>query len=284
MTLAIPSPGRPGEGSKVTMKFKFHSTAVRIFSMLAVAVVSGGCAMKGDIRVLQDELRSVSARQDSLMSEIRAETRQTQDTLRTQGDQMFDLRGDLNRQLQQISQILVRLEAIAGENQRGLTSVRDQLANLRRQPNPTPPVRMSSDSTDSGARSESLIGGAGNPDQLWGVAQDQLGRGSLNSATRAFQQFIAQHPNDQRVSDAHFYLADILTQQERPEDALEAFQQIQELYPTAARVPDALYRIATLQLELGNEDDAKATLERIMNTYPDQMVAMLARDMLRDIG
>ena len=49
-------------------------------------------------------------------------------------------------------------------------------------------------------------------------------------------------------------------------------------------MPDALYRIATLQVQLGNEDDAKATLERIMNTYPDQMVAMLARDMLRDIG
>lgn len=284
MAPAIPSPGLPGEGSKLIMKSKLHTTAVRIFAMLAVAVVSGGCAMKGDIRVLQDELRLISARQDSLMSEIRAETRQTQDTLRTQGDQMFDLRGDLNRQLQQISQTLVRLEAIAGENQRGLTSVRDQLANLRRLPNPTPPVTMRSDSTAAGGGNESLIGGAGNPDQLWGVAQDQLGRGSLSSATRAFEQFIAEHPNDERVSDAHFYLADILTQQERPEDALEAFQQIQELYPTAARVPDALYRIATLQVELGNEDDAKATLERIMNTYPDQMVAMLARDMLRDIG
>ena len=97
------------------MKSTFRMTTVRVLATLAVAVTFSGCAMKGDIRLLQEELRAIAARQDSLVAELRIEAQETQDTLRTQGDQMFDLRGDLNRQLQQINQSLVRIEAIAGQ-------------------------------------------------------------------------------------------------------------------------------------------------------------------------
>ncbi len=238
--------------------------------------------MKGDIRLIQEEIRAIAARQDSLMAELRVEAQVTQDTLQIQSDQIFDFRGDINRQLQQINQSLVRLEAIAGENQRGMTSVRDQLANMRTTPRS---VRSVAPDSMEGGGGESLVPGrAGTADGLWTVAQEQLGRGSLNSASRAFQQFIEDHGTDERVPDAHFYLADILWQQDRPEDALEAFQEIRQLFPTAAKVPDALYRIAVLQVHLEDVDAARATLERIMNTYPDAIIAMLARDMLLEIG
>lgn len=265
---------------------RMHKTpTVRVLLALAVAFVSAGCAMKGDIRTLQEELRTITARQDSLLRQLRAETLQTQDTLRTQTDQMFDFRGDIARRLQQIEQSLTRLEAIAGENQRGMAAVRDQLANLRRTPGGAMPTGGRSDTTMVvRGESESLVGGAGNADELYAAAQTQLDRGSLSSASRAFQQFIEEHPNDPRVPDAHFFLADILAQQNRPEEALAAFQEIQQLFPTASRVPDALYRIALLHEEMGNIEEAKAVLERIMNTYPDAVVSMLARERLREIG
>jgi tol-pal system protein YbgF len=272
------------------MNSTFRTTTVRVLATLAVAVTFSGCAMKGDIRLLQEELRAIAARQDSLVTELRLETQQTQDTLRTQGDQMFDLRGDLSRQLQQISQSLVRIEAIAGENQRGLASVRDQMANMRRMPagpavgpgGVTDPM-ASADSSDTGG-GESLIGGGTNPQELYDVAKSQYDRGSLNSASRAFEQFLADHPNNELAPDAHFFLADILTQQERPEDAIAAFQEIQELFPTHPRVPQALYRIAEVQIDLKDLDAARVTLERIINTYPDELVAMLARERLDEIG
>jgi len=266
------------------MRIRHTIPTARVAATLAVAVMSGGCAMKGDIRLLQEELRTVAARQDSLMLELRDQTASTQDTLRTQGDQMFDLRGDINRQLQLINQSLTRIEAIAGENQRGLTSVRDQLVNMRRLPGGSATGGMMTDSAGAIPGGESLVGGGGNADELWQVARGQLERGSLNSASRAFEQFISEHPSDPRIPDAHFFLADILSQQDRPEDALAKFQEIPQLFPTATRVPDALYRIAVLQHEAGNVDAAKATLERIMNTYPDATISMLAREKLREIG
>lgn len=264
------------------MKTEMIRFPARVLMTLAVVVLGSGCAMKGDIRLLQDELRAVSARQDSLMAEIRLQTMQTQDTLRTQGDQMFDLRGDINRQLQQIGQALLRLEAIAGENQRGQAAIRDQLANMRRMPGTgtvqtTPP----DSSGGGGGGGESLVGGAS---ELWDAARSQAGRGSLNSASRAFEDFIRQYPDDPRVPEAHMQLADILHQQERPEDALEAFQEIPTLFPAHDKVPEALYRIAMLQLELEDSAAARATLERIVNTYPGSTMAMLARDTLAEIG
>ena len=258
------------------------SPTARALSALAVVVVSSGCAMKGDIRTLQEELRSLAARQDSLIMVLRMETQQTQDTLRTQSSQMFDLRGDIARRLQQMEQSLTRLEAIAGENQRQMASIRDQLVNMRRAPTTMP---AGGGAAGGGQRDESLVGASGgNADQLYGAARQQLDRGSLTSAARAFEQFIADYPDDPRVADAHFFLADILAQQGEAEEALAAFQEIQQLFPAHERVPQALYRIALLHEELGDLDEARAVLDRIMNTYPDDPVSMLAREKLREIG
>jgi tol-pal system protein YbgF len=115
------------------------------------------------------------------------------------------------------------------------------------------------------------------------VAREQHQRGSFSTAQRAYEQFLQEYPTHPLAPDARFYMADILTQLDRPDDALTAFQEILTLYPTATRVPDALYRIALLQLEAGDEDDARATLERIVNTYPDATIALLARDQLTEL-
>jgi tol-pal system protein YbgF len=116
------------------------------------------------------------------------------------------------------------------------------------------------------------------------VAREQHQRGSFSTAQRAYAQFLQEYPSHALAADAQFYLGDILVQQSRPEDGLAAFLQVQTLYPTAPRVPDALYRAAIIQRELGRNDDAKATLQRIINTYPDASIAMLARDLLAEIG
>lgn len=241
--------------------------------------------MKGDIRTLQEELRAMAARQDSLISTIAFETQQTQDTLRTQSSEMFDFRGDIARRLQQIDQRLQRLEAIAGENQRVMASVRDQLANLRRGGMPTTPTGPGQARPGTDPDDESLVGGgSGNADQLWSRASAQRDRGSLNTAAIAYEEFISEHPDDPRAPDAYWYLGDLRSQQGRTEDALDAFLQIQQLFPTSPRVPQALYRAALLHEEMGEVDEARALLERIMNTYPDDLVSSLAREKLAEIG
>jgi tol-pal system protein YbgF len=261
------------------IRFKW-STAARVLVTAAAVVTLGACATKSDIRDLQSELRALAVRQDSLLAQLRMDALSTQDTIRTQSDQIFDFRGDITRQLRQIAESLSTLEALAGENQRGIAGVRDQLANMRRMP-AGPPAGAGPDSTTTDLP---VAGGVeGGPDQLYSTAVDQMGRGSLNTARMAFQQFLDAYPNHELAPDAHFFLADILSRQDRPDDAIEAFREIQTLFPTAEKVPDALYRIALIQIDQGKKDDAVETLDRIVNTYPESTIAMIAREKLDEI-
>lgn len=252
--------------------------AARVFVTAAAAFMLGGCATKSDIRDMRAELRAVGQRQDSLLVQFRIATMSTQDTLRTQSDQLFDFRGQVFQQLRAISQSLTTLEAMVGENQRGIMGVRDQMANLRRMP--TTPRPLVGDEEGGEA-----IGGqvGGTPEDLYQGAMGQFNRGSTSTARMAFQQFLQAYPTHDRAPDVHFYLADILVQEDQLDEAIVAFREILELFPTAARVPDALYRIALVQILQGDEDDAVETLERIVNTYPGTSAAFVAQDKLDEI-
>lgn len=261
--------------SIMTTKRSF-STAAR--AILAVAAVSalGGCAMKSDIRDLQTEIRTLTASQDSLTRELRLAMSSTQDTLRTQSGQLFDFRGEITRVMREIRDEMAQLRALTGENQRGISAL---------QRGGAPSGGGGGAPQGGGGVSEDVPGvGGSDAEQLWQAATQQLGRGSLSTAQRAFQQFIREHPNHDRAPDAQFFLADILVQQGQPEEALEAFEEVQSRFPTSTRVPDALYRIAILQIDAGEIDEARTTLQRIVNTYPDTAIALIARDKLEEIG
>ena len=255
---------------------------LRVPVLITTVVVFGGCATKSDIRdlqvELQAELRVLAERQAALIEQLQTEANSTPDTLRSQSIQLFDFRGELSRQLREIGEGLATLEVLAGENQRAITGIRGQVTNLRSGSITTPTTTVL-DSTD-------MIGGAtgGGADQLYRTAAEQFGRGSLNTARMAFQQFVESYPNHVLAPEAHFSLADILYQQEDFNAALEAFGEIQSRFPTAAKVPDALYRIALIQIEMEEIESAIDTLQRITNTYPESVIAEIAADKLEEIG
>lgn len=254
-------------------------SAARLLTATAAVAVLGGCATKGDLRDVQVELRALAARQDSLLIELRRETRSTQDTLRETTDQIVSFRGDISRQLRDISQALTRLEALTGENQRGISQVRDQLANMRRQPMIQPPAGGDDQVAPGGGLST-----GGDAQELYNAAFGQYRGGNLSTARSAFRAFLDAHPSHALAPDAWYYLGDIHFQERRWPEALEAFQQVSTLFPTATRVPQAMYRAALVRIEQGDRNAARALLERVVNTYPGTDAALLARDKLREIG
>lgn len=258
-----------------------RSAAARLLTLAAAGLLLGGCATKGDLRNVQLEIRALGARQDSLMALMRRDMLSTQDTVRGQSLQLYDFRGEIFRQLREISDGLSRLEALSGETQRGIVGVRDQLANLRRTSGGGAVLPEGGDPT--GVSDPGQPSAAGDAEGIFNAAVGQFNRGSLSTARTAFEQFLQAYPGHALAPDAYYFLASILVQEDRLEDALEAFQRIPETFPTAAKVPETLYRIALLQIELGDRSDARATLERIVNTYPGTGTALLAAEKLREI-
>jgi tol-pal system protein YbgF len=216
-----------------------------------------------------------------MLSVLTQQNAVTQDTLRRQADQLFEVRGDVSRQLQRILDELASLRELTGQNQRVIASVRDQLEGFRRGVSV-----VSAGVADSVmATDQPDAGGArgGVAEATYGAAVDQYQRGSHATAQRAFEDFLQQYANHSLAPEARFLLADILAQQGRVQESLEGFNKIPELHPTSTKVPDALYRIGLLHLELGNTSEARLFLDRVVNTYPDSNAAGPARERLREI-
>jgi tol-pal system protein YbgF len=245
---------------------------------LAVALLSSaGCATKRDLRDLRSELQALGARQDTILMVLARQSLITQDSLRRQTNQLFEIRGDVSRQLQRILDELTTLRELTGQNQRTMAALRDRVEGMR----------QGGGGGEPGA-GEAIVGvqpgtDSGDPEGVYAAAFDQYQRGSLTTAQRAFQAFVEQFGNHERAPDARFYLADILEQQKKPQDAVDAFNKISELHPASTRVPDALYRAALLLAELGKRDEARRNLERVVNTYPESNSAGPARQKLREL-
>jgi tol-pal system protein YbgF len=251
----------------------------RAAALAAALLISAGCATKGDLRALRLEMSGMAERQDSLLALLARQSASTQDTLRSQTDQLFEIRGDVSRQLQNILDELAMLRELTGQNQRTIAGVRDQMEGLRRS--------GVGPGTTAGAAGPDQLGGqvaaSGLAEQTYNTAVQLHARGSLTTAQRAFEAFLSSYGSHTLAPQARFYLGDILEQQDRLQEAIEAFNQIPELHPTAPRVPDALYRIGLLNLALENRQEGIRFLERVVNTFPDSDAAVLAEERLREL-
>ena len=91
------------------------------------------------------------------------------------------------------------------------------------------------------------------------------------------------YPNSDLAPSAHLHLGELLSGEERLEEAVEAYLEVPRLFPTAEEVPDALYRAGVLSIELADYEQARQLLERLVNTYPGHRYAEQARERLQGI-
>ena len=242
-----------------------------------------GCATKGDIRDVQDELRALVAQQRQTLEELSGLNLAVQDTLGRQSDAIFESRGDTNRRLSTIEQELITIQELLRMNQQSLMTIRDLLESGRS--GGVSPMRTD---TEPGQ----MMGGgvvpaqdrAGGPVEMYNAAVTQFNNRSTRTARMAFQQFLREYPSDALAPDAHYYLADILVQENQLREAAAAFLRIPELFPTAGRVPEAWYRAGVTYIALNQLDDARIYLTRVVNSYPGTDAATAARERLAEIG
>jgi tol-pal system protein YbgF len=251
-----------------------------VFLVSATLLVASGCAMKGDVRRLQDEVTRQSSQQDAQLRELTAAIRAVQDTLDVQSDMVVDTRGGIARELRDIQTQLSQLGALTGQIQRSLASLSERVqADGARVT--TSERRADPDSLRAllGRRD----GGPAVAEETYEAAVTQFNRGSLNTARMAFGSFLGDFSDHRLAPSAQFYLADILEQENQLDQAIEGFLRVSELYPTSDRVPVALYRIGAIYALQGNVDEAEIYLERVVNTHPDSGAADLAQESLREI-
>ena len=253
----------------------------------------GACATRGDLQDLQDELRVLSARQDSSTAALHRTITQAErtmtDTVDALSNQVFDFRGNASGKALEIERELESLQELVGQFQRTVDQLRDDM-DVRQREFEQMIARMAEqgDSTAGGGEVEGgdpvePPGTAAQEQALFDVAVSNAQRGLNTSALRGFATLLEEYPRSDLAPAAYLHRAELLTLEDRLEDAIADYLAIPRLFPTSDRIPAALYLAGLRCIELEDYDRAREYLERLINTYPDDPYAGQAREKLAEI-
>ena len=105
-----------------------------------------------------------------------------------------------------------------------------------------------------------------------------------DQAIRAFQQFLALHPNDMYSDNAQYWLAEAYYVKREFQQALFEYNNVVTKFPQSQKVTDALLKIGFTLYELGEIEAAKQQLQELIEKQPGSTVARLADERLKIIN
>jgi len=217
----------------------------RATALVGALVVSTACATKNDVRDMQLELRqellAISARQDSLFNALLA----TQDATRSTQDaterELMDTRGSIVNELRSLTQMIQRIEELAGQNQIAIQNLTQRVDRMGQ-------GQMQRPTTGRPTPRDGLVapGLGGDPEQDYDDALDLYRQQEFFGAQAAFEGFLQDHPRHEYVPLVHFFLGEIAEQNEDYDAAIASFERVGELFPDEPRAAQARLRIGQI--------------------------------------
>ena len=258
-------------------------------AIAALALVAlGGCATKGDLRRVEDQLllsrgenqRADSARgaqlaeviefQRAIMDSVSAASRGLTEVQR----QVVVLRGDLANELINVQQQLVQVQALTGQSQQRLTELQTQLE------------ARSEQVAAAGVAGDSLRAApvdAPSAEQIYQSSLQQLRRGSPATARMGFRELLKLYPGDALIPDALYFLGETFAA-EAPDSAAVYYGRVAEAFPKSQRAAGALYKLGLLAERRKDSEQARGYYQRVVRDHPASNEAALARDRLKSLG
>ena len=276
-----------GDGRPTT-----HVSSFRL-SVLPFLLLLSACATKGQVQLLQNEVRTLrieTARRDSsraaaLAAVLRLQD-QIMDSIAAGREALRTLDVRLQGDLTDVQRQILQVQELTGQSQRRLSEMKaqldaraEQVAAAAGRP-ATPPDSAAPTAPASPAPPPAVPNATA--DQMYQGARLQLNRGSLSTARRGFQDFLAAYPNHELVPDALYSVAETFYFT-APDSALAYYGQVIGRFPKAAKASTALYKMGRLEEDRKNAAAAKTHYERLLKEYPASPEADLARNHLRNL-
>ncbi len=257
---------------------------MRLIVTTALASVAlSACALKGDVRRVEEEvqqLRAEMARTDSARADfleftfeqVIALQRQILDSLDAQDRRLALFRGTVRSDMTEVQTQLMQIQELSGQSQARLAEMQRRLDVRELQP-------LVGDSTGSDSPTRAAPAGAPSADEMYQTAIAQLDRGSPQTARTVFRMLLDQHPNHRLASDAQFHIG-ASWEGVDPDSAAAAYAKVVEDHGESARAPTALYRLGLIAEQNGDLEGARVYYERVVSGYPRSDAAELAREKL----
>lgn len=248
--------------------------------IVALAVGLTGCATKGDIRDVREDLARVEARQDSILQILDMQNRQVLDSLQVTTERLMNVRGELTNQLAQLRDQLIQVGELTGQVQIRLNQFDQQMAAALGRAG----AAAGDDGADDGAGGEPA-GEAGEAEdgdtfemaeQFYEIGLEQKDRGNAGTARRAFQSVVDSFPDHPTAPQALFQVGETYVMESEFDRALDIFDEVVRRYPDSETAPRALYRAGVIAEQQGEPDRAREYYRRVVSGYPNSDARRLA--------
>jgi len=270
---------------------------------VAMMAATGCLATQGNVRVLQDELRASRvqlAQNDSAI--LRAEdARQREiaalagsidrlnDSVRVLTTRLALFQGAATRQFDAMSQQVIKIENLLGQNTRDIQDQMRALAVLREQgmsgaTASAPPTSGSTTAAPTPATdTTSRGGGAPGPATMFSSAVEEFRKGSYRTARSGFEDLIKMYPDYAQNARAQVYIGDAFKADGNTAAADSVYQLVETKYPTSPDAAGALWRRGRMLWDSNDPNkkrEARIVLNRLITKFPQSDEAELAKALL----
>jgi TolA-binding protein len=270
-----------------------------LVATLAAAGLSGCLASKGDVRLLQDELRATRAAVARSDSAHRRETdsltaalavlgstqsrsdqalqqsiQQTDARVSALGGRLQNLELSTNEKFKGLNDDVAQVQELARQNMRGVTAARAVAEQAAATPMTAP-----GDSTTRPATPTTVPG----PATLLLAGNASILQGSCRAARRSYEDLLREYPNALEAPEAQYKIAESFVSCAEGGNLAAAdsvYSLVTARYPKSDYAATSLWKRADAQLKAGNKDVARGLLQRIVCEYPKSTVYPLATDRL----
>jgi tol-pal system protein YbgF len=254
----------------------------RAIGLLALVgpALSACVATRGDVRLLQDEMRALRssvaaadtarrAQADSILLTV-ARANDSLRALSARVTRVQAVQADATGTLYELGRQLITIGELTGQSQRRIQELRASLENRAQE--------AAAAAQDTTAPAGGTLPG---PNSLFELARDQLARGSPRAAREALDTLLVRYPTSDVVPAAQFFVAEAYAQEKNRAAADSVYTLVATRYPRSDRAPTALYKLALARRDAGQRAAAQTLLERIIREYPRTDEAVFAREQLR---
>ncbi len=247
---------------------------------LAVLGLSGCLASKGDVALLQNDIKTMrdaqaqmDAAQRAKIDQLLTQIQRNNDSLRAVSTRIARFQSDVQNANYEMGRQLVTIQELTGQSQRRIQELRASLEERNQNVAAAPAP---------GDTTKAQAAGPG-PGQLFQSSLDQLRRGSTGVARSGFEGLLRTYPTYEDAPEAMVYIAETYAAERNQAAADSVYGLVIQKYPTSPKAATALYKQALSLRAAGKATLARASFNRILKDYPRSDEAELAREQLRTL-
>ncbi|HEX5132209.1 MAG TPA: tol-pal system protein YbgF [Candidatus Krumholzibacteria bacterium] len=121
-------------------------------------------------------------------------------------------------------------------------------------------------------------------EDIYRAAYMDVTRGNYELAAQAFQDYLTQFPDGERVVECRYYLGECNYANERYFEATAEFQRVVTDYPSSRLVPAAYLKMGRAYMQLEERGLAEKAFRTLIEKHPTTEEAKQARTALDEIG